>query len=147
MKRHYGIVGLLMGIILGISTFSEAARIKDLAAIKGIRSNQLVGYGLVVGLNGTGDKSGTGFTIQSLVNMLERMGVNVDKNQVKVKNVAAVMVTANMPPFARIGNRIDVVVSSVGDAKSLGGGTLLLTPLRGVDGQVYALGQGPQRRR
>ncbi len=121
----------------------HAARIKDIASIRGIRTNQLIGYGLVIGLNGTGDKSGTEFTIQSLVNMLERMGINVDKNQVKVKNVASVMVTAKMLPFARIGSKMDVLVSSVGDAKSLMGGTLLLTPLRGVDGKVYSLAQGP----
>jgi flagellar P-ring protein precursor FlgI len=114
-----------------------------MAAIKGIRTNQLVGYGLVVGLDGTGDKSGTEFTIRSLVNMMEQMGVNVNPGDVKVKNVAAVMVTAKMLPFSRIGNRIDVMVASVGDAKSLVGGTLLLTPLRGVDSQIYALAQGP----
>ncbi len=119
-----------------------AARIKDIASIEGIRTNQLTGYGLVVGLDGTGDKSGTEFTTQALANMMERMGIHVDKNQLKVKNVAAVMVTADLPPFARIGNRIDVLVSSLGDAKSLAGGTLLLTPLKGVDGRVYALAQG-----
>jgi flagellar P-ring protein precursor FlgI len=120
-----------------------AARIKDVASIRGVRSNQLVGYGLVVGLDGTGDKKQTRFTFQSLVNMLEDMGIRVDKDEVKVKNVAAVMVTANMPPFSRIGNRLDVLVSSIGDAKSLVGGTLLMTPLKGVDGNVYALAQGP----
>jgi flagellar P-ring protein precursor FlgI len=146
-----GIIMKKIPLIMGLVAFSlftglqaaSAARIKDLAAIKGIRTNQLVGYGLVVGLNGTGDKSGTEFTIQSLVNMLERVGIHVDRNDVKVKNVAAVMVTAKMLPFARIGNKIDVLVSSIGDAKSLVGGTLLLTPLRGADGKVYALAQGP----
>jgi flagellar P-ring protein precursor FlgI len=133
----------VMGIGFLTCGSPEAARIKDIAAIQGIRSNQLVGYGLVVGLQGTGDKQGTEFTIQSLVSMLERMGINVDQNQVKVKNVAAVMVTANMPPFARIGSRLDVNVSSIGDAKSLEGGTLLLTPLKAVDNKVYALAQGP----
>jgi flagellar P-ring protein precursor FlgI len=121
---------------------AHAVRIKDMASIKGIRTNQLVGYGLIVGLDGTGDKAGSTFTIQSMANMLERMGIQVNKSQLKVKNVAAVMVTASMPPFARIGSKIDVVASSIGDAKSLGGGTLLLTPLRGVDGNVYALAQG-----
>lgn len=121
---------------------ADAARIKDIAAIKGIRSNQLVGYGLIIGLDGTGDKSGTDFTTQGLANMMERMGISVDKNSLKVKNIAAVMVTANIPPFARIGNKLDVIASSVGDAKSLSGGTLLLTPLKGVDGKVYALAQG-----
>ncbi|MEA2060990.1 MAG: flagellar basal body P-ring protein FlgI [Thermodesulfobacteriota bacterium] len=119
------------------------ARIKDLAAIKGIRTNQLTGYGLIVGLDGTGDKAGTDFTTQALANMMERMGIHVDKNSLSVKNVAAVMLTANIPPFARIGNKIDIMASSIGDAKSLMGGTLLLTPLKGVDGKVYALGQGP----
>jgi len=122
---------------------ASAARIKDLAAVKGVRSNQLTGYGLVVGLDGTGDKAGTRFTRQSLVNMLKRMGIDVDPVLVRVKNVAAVMVTAKMPPFARVGNRIDVLVSSIGDAQSLVGGTLLLTQLKGADGQIYALAQGP----
>jgi flagellar P-ring protein precursor FlgI len=121
---------------------ADAARIKDLAAIKGIRSNQLTGYGLVVGLDGTGDKSGADFTTQAMANMMERMGIHVDRNQLKVKNVAAVIVTATIPAFARIGNKIDVTASSIGDAKSLAGGTLLMTPLKGVDGRVYALAQG-----
>ncbi|MCF8067762.1 MAG: flagellar basal body P-ring protein FlgI [Desulfobacterales bacterium] len=133
----------LAAVIICLTVVSvDAARIKDLASIKGIRTNQLSGYGLVVGLSGTGDKSGTEFTIQSLVNMLEHMGVHVDKNNVKVKNVAAVVVTAKLPPFGRVGSKIDVVISSVGDAQSLEGGTLLMTPLRGVDGNVYALAQG-----
>ena len=139
---------LLVGITVVLMTATvfepaQAARIKDLASIKGIRTNQLSGYGLVVGLDGTGDKSGTDFTIQSLVNMLERMGINVDKKDVRVKNVAAVVVTAKLPPFARIGSKMDVVVSSIGDATSLVGGTLLFTPLRGADEKVYALAQGP----
>ena len=120
-----------------------SARIKDLASIKGIRTNQLFGYGLVIGLNGSGDKGGTGFTIQSLANMMEKMGIRVNPLDVKVNNVAAVMVNAELPPFARIGKNIDVTISSIGDAKSLQGGTLLLTPLKGVDGRVYALAQGP----
>ena len=120
-----------------------AARIKDLAAIQGIRANQLVGYGLVVGLNGTGDKDKVEFTRQALANMMEKMNIYIDQTQLKVKNVAAVMVTASIPPFARIGDNIDITVSSLGDAKSLKGGILLLTPLKGVDGQVYALAQGP----
>ncbi len=129
--------------LTGFGQSADASRLKDLVSIKGVRSNQLVGYGLVVGLEGSGDKAGTEFTIQSLVNMLERMGINVDQDDVKVKNVAAVMVTAKMPPFARVGSRIDVVVSSIGDAKSLYGGTLLMTPLKGVDNRIYALAQGP----
>lgn len=122
---------------------ASAVRIKDMAAIKGIRENQLVGYGLVVGLNGTGDKSGSRFTIQAMVNMLERMGVRVEPSQISIKNVAAVVVTARLPAFARIGSKLDVVISSLGDAQSLVGGTLLLTPLKGVDGRIYALAQGP----
>jgi flagellar P-ring protein precursor FlgI len=120
-----------------------SARIKDLASIQGIRTNQLFGYGLVIGLNGSGDKGGTGFTIQALANMMEKMGIRVNPQDVKVNNVAAVMVNAELPPFARIGKNIDVTISSIGDAKSLQGGTLLLTPLKGVDGRVYALAQGP----
>jgi len=119
-----------------------SARIKDISTIKSIRSNQLFGYGLVIGLNGSGDKGGTTFTINGLVNMLDRMGIHVSANDVKVKNVAAVMVSASLPPFARIGKKIDVTLSSIGDAKSLEGGTLLLTPLKGVDNKVYALAQG-----
>lgn len=122
---------------------AQAMRVKDLATIEGVRNNQLVGYGLVVGLNGSGDSAGTQFTVQSLVNMLERLGVTVNRSQVKVNNVAAVMVTAELPPFARAGSAIDVQVSSLGDAKSLAGGTLLMTPLTAPDGQVYAVAQGP----
>ena len=145
IKRLFPFLGVVLGFFIlcaGIQT-AQGARIKDLAAIKGIRSNQLTGYGLIVGLDGTGDKSGSGFTTQALANMMDRMGIHVDKNQLKVKNIAAVIVTSDIPAFARIGNRIDVVASSVGDAKSLAGGTLLLTPLKGVDGKVYALAQGP----
>ncbi len=120
-----------------------AARIKDISSIKGVRPNQLFGYGLVVGLNGSGDKGGTSFTIQGLANMLEHMGIDISAQDVKVKNVAAVIVSATYPPFARIGKKIDVTLSSIGDAKSLQGGTLLLTPLKGVDGKIYALAQGP----
>ncbi len=138
----------LFSVVLIFSVFNinfvYGARIKDITAIKGIRTNQLVGYGLVVGLDGTGDKSGSDFTNHVLANMMERMGIHViDQSQLKAKNVAVVMVTADLPPFARIGNRIDVVVSSIGEAKSLSGGTLILTPLKGVDGRVYALAQGP----
>ncbi|HID34949.1 MAG TPA: flagellar basal body P-ring protein FlgI, partial [Anaerolineae bacterium] len=119
------------------------ARIKDIAQVQGIRINQLVGYGLVVGLNGSGDGTQAKFTLQSIANMMERMGINVDPNQVKVKNAAGVMVTANLPTFVKPGQRIDCVVSSIGDAKSLQGGTLLMTPLKGPDGRIYAIAQGP----
>jgi len=118
---------LLVVLMLLAPCFCPWARLKDIASFKGVRGNQVVGYGLVVGLNGTGDGSNTEFTIRSIVNMLERMGIHVERdrvNQVKLKNVAAVMVTGSIPPFARIGNRIDVLVSSIGDAKSLLGGTL-----------------------
>jgi len=132
-----GVFGLLLPAV------ATASRIKDIASLQGVRENQLIGYGLVVGLNGTGDSTRTRFTVQSLVNMLERLGVSVNRSQVKVDNVAAVMVTAELPPFAKAGNNLDVLVSSLGDAESLLGGTLLLTPLKGPDGQVYAVAQGP----
>ena len=143
MSRLLASLTLALIFSLAVVSSVSGARIKDIASLKGVRLNQLVGYGLVVGLNGTGDGSGTEFTVQSLVNMLERLGVHVLPDQVKVKNVAAVMVTANLPPFARVGGKVDVLVSSIGDAGSLQGGTLLMTPLKGVDGEVYALGQGP----
>lgn len=133
---------LIITMMISQSAFA-LVKIRDISNVEGIRDNQLIGYGLVVGLNGTGDKSGTDFTVQSLVNMMERMGITVSKNAVKVKNVAAVMVTAKLPPFTSSGSKMDVVVSSVGDAKSLEGGTLLMTPLSAADGQVYAVSQGP----
>ena len=120
-----------------------AVRIKDLVDIKGARRNQLVGYGLVVGLFGTGDGKNSVFTSQSLAALLDKMGVTVDPDQLKGDNVAAVMVTADLPPFARVGSELDVLVSSIGGAESLQGGTLLLTPLRAADNQVYAVAQGP----
>ena len=123
---------------------ADAARLKDIAYVQGLRENQLVGYGIVVGLSGTGDGTQAKFTIQSIANLMERMGIiNVDPKQIKVKNVAGVMVTARMPPLAKIGQKIDVVVSSIGDAKSLLGGTLLMTPLKGINGETYAVAQGP----
>lgn len=118
-------------------------RLEDIADIQGVRGNQLVGYGLVFGLMGTGDGQSAQFTISSIVNMLRRFGVDVTPGQVQVKNVAAVMVTADLPAFAKPGNRIDVTVSSMGDAKSLQGGTLVQTPLRAGNGQIYAVAQGP----
>jgi flagellar P-ring protein precursor FlgI len=121
-----------------------SARIKDIVDIEGVRENQLVGYGLVVGLNGTGDSlNNSPFTRQSLQAMLERMGVNTRGEQVRTANVAAVMVTANLPAFGTQGSRIDVSVSALGDSDSLQGGTLLVTPLLGADGEVYAIAQGP----
>jgi flagellar P-ring protein precursor FlgI len=120
------------------------SRVKDLVEVQGIRDNMLVGYGLVVGLNGTGDSlKNAPFTQQSIQAMLERLGVNTRGETMQTKNVAAVMVTANLPAFAAPGSRIDVSVSAMGDAKNLQGGTLLVTPLFGADGQIYALGQGP----
>ena len=120
---------------------AEGARLKDIADIEGVRGNQLLGYGLVVGLNGTGDGK-LDFTQKSISNMLEKQGIRVNPVDIKVKNVAAVMVTANLPAFSRPGSTIDVAVSSMGDAKSLQGGTLLLTALKGADGNTYAVAQG-----
>ncbi|MBW2056214.1 MAG: flagellar basal body P-ring protein FlgI [Deltaproteobacteria bacterium] len=142
MKRIEALLAVTILLWLLLSP-AAAVRIKDLADIQGVRSNQLVGYGLVIGLDGTGDNQGTEFTIQSLVSMLKRMGIQVDRSKVKVDNVAAVMVTADLPPFARAGTRIDALVSSIGDAESLQGGTLVLTSLKGPDGLVYAVAQGP----
>lgn len=122
---------------------ADAARIKDIAYFKGGRANQLIGYGLVVGLDGTGDKDKTQFTVSTLANLLDNMRIKVEPRDIKVKNVAAVMVTANFSPFMKNGSRIDCQVSSTGDAKSLQGGTLLMTPLQGADGQIYAVAQGP----
>ena len=142
-QRWMSIVLVLGAVLLAAPETTEGARIKDIAKIVGVRNNQLFGYGLVGGLNGTGDKQGTEFTIQTLTNMLLKMGINVDPLQVKVKNVAAVVVTAELPAFSRPGIKLDVLVSSIGDAKSLQGGTLMITPLQGVDGETYALAQGP----
>jgi flagellar P-ring protein precursor FlgI len=120
-----------------------AVRIKDIADINGVRDNQLVGYGLIVGLDGTGDGKKSLFTVQSMVSMLEKMGISVNAGDIAVSNVAAVMVTAELPPFAKAGGRIDVLVNSIGDAKNLQGGTLLMTPLKAANGDVYAVAQGP----
>ncbi len=135
-------LGLL--VLVGVVAPARGARLKDIASIEGVRANQLTGYGLVVGLNGTGDTQQSLFTAQSVLNLLRRRGVvlSVNPRQLQLKNVAAVVATATLPPFARQGSRIDVAVSSLGDAKSLQGGTLLLTPLVGGDGQVYAVAQG-----
>jgi flagellar P-ring protein precursor FlgI len=136
----------MLGQVLSIMASAQAhanTRIKDIVAVEGVRDNLLVGYGLVVGLDGTGDKlRNSAFTEQSLVAFLERLGVNTRDAQLKTKNVAAVTVTATLPPFSRQGSRIDVSVSAMGDAASLQGGTLLATPLYAADGQVYAVAQG-----
>ena len=134
---------LLLAALMAAPPAGATSRIKDLADFEGIRENQLIGYGLVVGLNGTGDSLGnTPFTRQSLQAMLERMGVNIRDANLSTANVAAVMVTGNLPPFAAQGTRMDVTVSALGDAKSLQGGTLLVTPLMGADGEVYSVAQG-----
>ena len=122
---------------------AQAARIKDITDVVGIRENALYGYGLVVGLAGTGDTERILFTQQSIAGMLGRLGVRVDPKEVRARNVAAVMVTAKLPPFARPGTRIDIAVASMGNARSIAGGVLLVTPLSGGDGKVYAIGQGP----
>ena len=135
---------ILAAVILLTASHAGAARIKDISDVEGIRPNQLYGYGIVVGLQGTGDGQQALFTIQSILSMLRRRGVliTVDPRQIRVKNAAAVLVTAQLPPFARSGNRIDVQVSSIGDSESLRGGTLISTPLIGGDQQVYAVAQG-----
>jgi flagellar P-ring protein precursor FlgI len=129
-------------VLSAYATCASGARIKDIASFKGVRSNQLIGYGLVIGLNGTGDGASTQFTTQTLVNMMERLGIHSLPDKVKVDNVAAVIVTATLPPFSKKGSKLDVLVSSVGDAKSLQGGTLVMTPLKGADNNVYAIAQG-----
>ncbi len=137
------LIASILTLTLGAQAFAAAARIKDIVNIEGVRDNQLVGYGLVVGLNGTGDSlNNSPFTKQSLQAMLERLGVNTRGETVRTANVAAVMVTANLPAFATQGSRMDVSVSALGDADSLQGGTLLVTPLLGADGEVYAIAQG-----
>ena len=136
-------VVLLLGGKANATAKLREVRIRDIAEIQGVRENQLIGYGLVVGLQGTGDRQQTYFTIQTLANMLARMGVQIPTATAIVKNVAAVMVTAELPAFAEPGMKMDITVSSVGDAKSIEGGVLLLTALRGADGQVYAEAQGP----
>jgi flagellar P-ring protein precursor FlgI len=133
---------VIVMLLLSAGT-ARSARIKDIAYFLGDRSNDLIGYGLVVGLKNTGDDTSTPFTIYTLANMLNNMGVQMDPTKTTLKNVAAVMVTGRLPAFSRVGSRIDIQASSVGDATSLGGGTLLMTPLKGPDGKVYAIAQGP----
>lgn len=130
-------------VCVGSSTLFAGARVKDIAYVQGLRGQQLIGYGLVVGLNGTGDTQRSTFTLQSVASMLKRFGITVSQNDLRLRNVAAVMVTAVAPGYAREGGVIDVVVSSLGDATGLQGGTLLLTPLSAIDGVVYAMAQGP----
>ncbi|MFP4486400.1 MAG: flagellar basal body P-ring protein FlgI [Campylobacterales bacterium] len=130
-------------LLLCFLSIIHAEKIKEVSSVVGVRDNQLIGYGLVVGLNGTGDGNAATFTAQSLANLLQGVNVKVNADDIRSKNVAAVMVTAKLPAFSRQGDKLDVVVSSIGDAKSIGGGTLLMTPLKGVDGKIYALAQGP----
>src|ERR1039457_2564685 len=138
MKRIF----FILLLIISTADAAFAIRIKDIASFDGVRDNQLIGYGIVVGLNGSGDSDQTKFPVQSLVNALERMGITIDRTTIAVKNVAAVMGTAILPPFAKQGSTIDVLVSSLGDAKSIAGGTLLMTPIKGGDNQIYAVAQG-----
>jgi flagellar P-ring protein precursor FlgI len=147
-KRLVALMAALTAALALLGTPAQAERVKDLASVAGVRTNQLVGYGLVVGLDGTGDQTSQApFTIQSIKNMLAQFGVTVppDSNP-QLKNVAAVTVNAELPPFAKPGQTIDVSVSSIGNAGSLRGGTLLLAPLRGADGEVYAMAQGSRFR-
>lgn len=131
-----------IAILFIFSLFVNATLLKDIANVVGVRDNELIGYGLVVGLNGTGDGSSSEFTIQSIANMLGSMNVKINPEDIKSKNTAAVMISAKIPAFAKSGDKIDVNVASLGDAKSLKGGTLLLSALKGVDGEIYALAQG-----
>jgi flagellar P-ring protein precursor FlgI len=139
MTRQVVVFALALLLVVA----APAARLKELAVLEGVRDNQLIGYGLVVGLAGTGDRRQTVFSAQSLTNMLERMGVTVSPTAIQVRNTAAVMVTATLPPFSQPGGQIDVTAAAIGDATSLQGGLLVMTGLRGPDGQVYAVAQGP----
>jgi len=144
LDRFERIVITTIAILFLMSAASNlfGAKIKELSNVIGVRDNNLIGYGLVVGLQGSGDGSTSAFTVQSLANLLQSVNIKIDQNAIKSKNIAAVMVTATLPPFARQGDAVDVVVSSIGDAKSLEGGTLLMTPLKGLDGKIYAVSQG-----
>ncbi len=133
---------LLLSFLLPASAAAPGTRLKEIVSLEGVRDNQLVGYGLVVGLNGTGDKRTTIFSAQTLANVLQRMGVSTNPNLLLVRNMAAVMVTATLPPFAQPGTKIDVTAAAIGDATNLQGGLLVLTPLKGPDGQIYAVAQG-----
>ncbi|CCU80752.1 Flagellar P-ring protein FlgI [Halanaerobium saccharolyticum subsp. saccharolyticum DSM 6643] len=136
------LIFLLFPFMLEAAEYTEV-EIGNITRLKGVRENQLIGYGIVVGLNGSGDSSRSQATVQSVANMLQNFGVNVDANQVSSGNIAAVMVTASLPPFVHSGDQIDIAVSSLGDADSLQGGTLLLTPLKAPNGEIYASAQGP----
>ncbi len=141
--KNLAFVAILSASIFKADACFAVSRIKDIADFEGVRDNQLIGYGLIVGLNGTGDNiKSVDFAKESLISMLDAVGVNARDGQIKAKNVAAVMVTANLPAFSRQGSRIDVTVSALGDAKNLLGGTLIATPLKGADGEVYAVAQG-----
>jgi flagellar P-ring protein FlgI len=143
MRRLLAPVTALAGILAVLASAQAAVRLKDIAEVQGVRDNQLVGYGLVMGLNGSGDSlRNAPFTEQSMRAMLDNLGVNAPQGASRTKNVAAVIVTATLPPFAGAGSRVDVTVSSLGDATSLSGGTLVMTPLTGADGEVYAVAQG-----
>src|ERR1044072_8397095 len=143
IQRYLAVALAALALTLYAAVAGATSRIKDLADLEGVRENQLIGYGLVVGLNGTGDTlNNTAFTKQSLTAMLERLGVNTRGANLRTGNVAAVMVTANLPAFATQGTRMDVTVSALGDSTSLQGGTLLVTPLLGADGEVYSVAQG-----
>ncbi len=143
-RKAFASAALLAGLLIGAGPLAAQSRIKDIVDIEGVRDNQLVGYGLVVGLNGTGDDLDKAvFTRESLIGMLQRLGVNARDEDLETDNVAAVMVTANFPAFGRHGTRIDVTISALGDSESLLGGNLLVTPLLGADGEVYAVAQGP----
>ena len=139
----YRIILIFFFFLIGIADAGNKVKIKNEVNVLGIRGNYLVGYGIVVGLNGTGDGTTSIFTLLSIANMLRKMGVYIDPRQVRTKNAAAVIVTASLPPFAKSGMRFDVNVSSLGDAKNIGNGVLIRTPLRGPDGKVYAFAQGP----
>ena len=131
-----------LSLVIALLAQGKPTRVKELVSIEGVRDNQLIGYGLVVGLNGTGDKRQTFFSAQSLANMLDRMGVQINPQAMLVRNMAAVMITAMLPPFAQPGVKIDVTAAAIGDATNLQGGLLITTPLRGLDGHVYAVAQG-----
>jgi len=145
MKLRLLFICVLVAVFASSGTAESSMKVlvRDISSVEGVRPNSLIGYGLVVGLNGTGDRRQTVFTTQTLASVLQRMGVQVPPGSIRVNNVASVFVTASLPPFARSGTRVDVTVSSLGDAKSIEGGLLLLTSLRGPDGEFYATAQGP----